>query len=159
MLRWIEAYFGGRGHGGRYNVNRKQVMESKIAVMGAVERGGDVRAYVMPDLTTSSIGKFLRDNIEQESTRLFTDASNRYNAVAQHYDRQSVNHKRKQFVSGDAHVNHVEQFWSHVKRSTKGTHKVISRKYFQSYLDGFAFHYNQRNDRQRFASLLCAVVG
>jgi hypothetical protein len=57
------------------------------------------------------------------------------------------------------HINRVEAFWAHVKRSVKGTHKVISQKHLQSYLDGFVFHYNNRhNDRQRFEVLLDRIL-
>lgn len=62
-------------------------------------------------------------------------------------------------LRGDVHVNSVERFWSHVKNSIKGTHKVISKQYLQSYLDGFVFHYNNRhNDRDRFSSLIYTLL-
>lgn len=48
----------------------------------------------------------------------------------------------------------------HVKRSVKGTHKVVSKKYLQSYLDAFVWHYNQRTctDAERFATLLGGLL-
>ncbi len=69
--------------------------------------------------------------------------------------RESVSHRNYEYARGDVHVNRVERFWSHVKSSIKGTHKVISKQYLQEYLDGFVFHYNNRySDKERFASLL-----
>jgi len=153
-----EAYFGGRGEGGKYNKNYSDVMKAKTKVIGAVERGGEMRVKKVADMSASTIGQFLEDNIQIENTRLLTDDSNRYDKVAQEYNRQSVNHSKKQFVVGDIHINHIESFWAHVKRSIKGTHKTISKKHYQSYLDAFVFHYNHRNDRQRFASLVSAIV-
>ena len=123
-----------------------------------MERGGLIRTEVSPDATAHTIGSFLRQNVEQ-GTRLLTDKSNRYNKVAVGYDRHSVNHKNREFVRGDVHVNHVESFWPHIKRSIKGTHKVISAKYLSAYLDGFVFHYNNRgNDNLRFSALMGVLL-
>ncbi len=64
-----------------------------------------------------------------------------------------------EYVRGDIHVNHVETFWSHVKRSLKGTHKAVSQKHLQEYINGFVWHYNNRSsDSERFASLLGALI-
>ena len=53
----------------------------------------------------------------------------------------------------------VDAFWSHIKRSITGTHKVVSKKHLQEYLDAFVFHRNNGgNDKQRFFSLLETVL-
>lgn len=154
-----EAYFGGKGNAGRDNENLSQVMANKSVVIGAIERGGNMKAEVVPNAKAKTIGNFLWKNVAQENTRLMTDSSNRYGMVAMGYDRHAVDHHREEYVRGDVHINHVEAFWSHVKRSIKGTHKVISRKYLQSYLDGFVWHYNNRHsDSERFSSLLGALL-
>lgn len=154
-----EGYFGGRGGGGRYNENYKEVMRKKIAVIAAIERGGEIRAESVPNLKAKTIGEFLDQHIEVEGTTLYTDGSNRYDTVAKHYLRHSVEHRDKRFVIGGAHVNSVEGFWGHMKRSINGTHKVISRQHFPAYLDAFVFHYNNRHsDRRRFETLLSRVV-
>jgi transposase len=153
-----EAYFGGRGHGGEYNKNQREVMSRKTNVIGAVERGGIMRAKVVPDIKAPTIGQFLKDNVS-EGSKLYTDSANRYALVSKAYDRASVSHRQEEYVRGEVHVNNIEQFWGHLKRSIKGTHKVISKKHFQAYLDGFVFHYNQRNDRARFSALIACVVG
>jgi len=155
-----ETYFGGHKKGGRYNKNQSQVMKSKTAIVGAVERKGVVKADVTANLSADTLGVFLDKNVSAKNTRLLTDESNRYDSVAWHYNRQKVNHKREEWARGDVHTNTIEGFWSHVKRSIDGTHKAISRKYLASYLDGFVWHYNNRgNDRARFASLLTVLAG
>ncbi|NCO05367.1 MAG: IS1595 family transposase [Candidatus Magasanikbacteria bacterium] len=151
-----EAYFGGRGYGGEDNKNASSVMANKSKVIGAVERNGVMRAKKVPNVRAITIEEFIDENIDLENTRLLTDSSNRYGSG---YHRQTVNHSKKQYVSGDVYVNNIESFWSHVKRSVKGTHKVISKKYLQSYLDAFVWHYNNRyNDRVRFDVLLSAIL-
>ena len=154
-----EAYFGGKGYGGPYNVNAKEVLEKKGKVIAAIQRDGDMKAKKVLDVTSKTIGSFLADNIEPEGTRLMTDESNRYEKVAVDYDRHAVNHSQHEYVRGDVHVNNVESFWAHVKRSIKGTHKSVSKQHFQSYLDAFVWLRNNRhNDRLRFEALLGTLL-
>lgn len=153
-----DGFFGGKGGGGTYNKHQKQVMAKKVKVVAAQERGGMTKAVTVQDVSAASVWGFVRDNIEPES-RLMTDMSNHYNAPLHGMDRHTVNHGKKVFVDGDAHVNNIENFWSHVKRSIKGTHKGVSKQHFQSYLDAFVWLRNNRNnDRLRFGALLGAIV-
>lgn len=154
-----EGYFGGKGYAGKNNELLGVVMSKKSPIVAAIERGGAMKAEVTPNVTAQTIGNFLNKNIEPNGTRLFTDQSNRYDSVAKHYNRQSVDHGRKEYVRGDIHVNNVESFWAHIKRSIKGTHKAVSKKYLQSYLDGFVWHRNNRySDKARFEALLGILI-
>ena len=154
-----EAYYGGKGNAGENNKNYSQMIRQKSILIGAIERDGDMKAEKSPDTKAKTLGKFLNKNIAKKNTRLLTDQSNRYKKVAEKYDRHSVNHKRKEYVRDDIHVNNIESFWGHFKKSINGTHKSISKKYLQAYLDGFVWHRNNRhNDRKRFASLLGALL-
>jgi transposase len=93
------------------------------------------------------------------TTRLMTDKSQSYINAAKGYARETVDHSRKEYLRGNVYVNTMDSFWAHVKRSVTGTNKVISKKYLQSYLDGFVFHYNNRHsDNERFSSLLGALL-
>jgi len=152
------TYFGGRYPSGKYNKHQKAAIADKSVLMAAIERKGDMKAEVTPDIKAQTITGFVEKNVEQGS-RLLTDASRNYEQVAKGYDRHMIDHHRGVYVRGDVHINNVETFWAHIKRSIKGTHKVISKKYLQSYLDGFVFHYNnRRNDNARFAALLGALL-
>lgn len=132
---------------------------SKIKVLAAVERGGQIRAKKVGAINLKNIDHFLRYNIEPTKSFLMTDASPRYNNVARWYDRYSVNHSKKEFVRGSIHTNTVDAFWSHLKRSMTGTYKSVSKQHFQSYLDQFVFLRNNRhNDRKRFGVLLGMVL-
>lgn len=154
-----DGFFGGKGDGGTYNKNQKEVMKKKAKVIAAVQRGGDMKAKKVDDLTSWSVKQFLDENVQKENTRLLTDGSRRYTTVGKQYKQETVNHKKHEYARGDVHVNNVEGFWGHVKRSIKGTHKAVSVKHLQSYLDGFVFHYNnRRNDNARFGALLGAIL-
>ncbi len=153
------AYFGGKGNAGKNNEGLSAVIKKKGVVMAAIERGGKMKADVVPNLAAKIIGSFLDKHVATEKTRLLTDQSKSYELVARGYDRHSVNHSQGEYVRGDIHINNVEQFWAHVKRSIKGTHKVISRAYLQQYIDGFVWHYNnRRTDRERFSVLLSTLL-
>ncbi|TSC77095.1 MAG: ISSpo3, transposase [Parcubacteria group bacterium Gr01-1014_31] len=154
-----ETYFGGKGNAGKNNQDLGKVMDDKSVILGAVERDGEIRAEVAPNAKAATIGQFLHTNVERVKTRLLTDESNRYDLVAKRYHRQSVNHSQQEYVRDDVHTNTIEGFWSHVKRSISGTHKAVSRRYLQSYLDGFVWHYNNRHsDRDRFSALLYGLL-
>jgi len=154
------GYFGGRFKSGKDNARQSEAMQAKAVVMAAVERKGQMRASVVPDATAETHKNFLWQNVSTKGTRLMTDKANRYDKIALGYDRHFVDHHKGEYARGDVHIANVETFWSHIKRSIKGTHKVVSKKHLQSYLDGFVWHYNARtyNDAERFAALLGALL-
>jgi len=154
-----ETYFGGRFRSGKENRLQKQAIAAKSVIIGSIQRKEEARVQVSPNGKAYTIGGFLKDNISPNNTRLMTDESNRYDIVSMPYNRLSVNHKKHEFARGDIHTNTIEGFWSHIKRSIAGTHKSVSKKHLQSYLDAFVFHYNNRyNDNQCFSSLLGALL-
>ena len=117
-----------------------------------------MKASVIPNNGALAHGAFLEMNVDS-SARLITDSTGVLKNVAKSYDRHMVDHHLFEYVRGDIHINNVESFWAHAKRSIKGTHKVISKKYLQAYLDGFVFHYNNRHsDKQRFVALFGAIL-
>lgn len=153
------AYFGGRFRSGKNNEKQKEAIAAKVVVMGAVDRKGNARLKVVPDSTAKTHGEFLAETVEPKGTRLMTDATNRLDNAAKSFNRHEVDHHRGEYVRGDVHSNTIDGFWSHLKRSITGTHKVISRKYLQEYLDGFVFLRNNRySDKERFASLLGTIL-
>ncbi len=153
------GYFGGHQSGGKYNENLGEAMAKKTIVTIAAERGGRIRAEIVRSSGSIAMQEFLERNVETKATSLITDGSGIYKRSDAAYDRYSVNHSKREYVRGDIHINTVETFFAHLKRSIRGTYKVISKKHLQSYLDSFVFHYNNRhNDNQRFSVLLGSVL-
>ena len=149
------GYFGGKGYAGKDNQYLSRVMAKKSVVIIAVERGGQARAEIAPDSTSKTMTEFIKKNVQSKTTSVLTDGSKAYLKSDKTHDRYSVDHHKGEYVRGDIHINTVETFFSHLKRSIRGTHKVISRQHLQSYLDGFVFHYNNRNsDKERFSLLI-----
>ena len=153
------GYFGGKGVAGRNNEHLSAVMKDKSVVFAAIQRKEAMRTEVTKDATAKAHKNFVWKNISTKGTRLMTDRSNKFDRIALPYERHAVDHSRGEYVRGDAHTNTAENFWSHVKGSIRGTHKKVSKKYLQSYLDGFVFHANNRgSDRARFFALLDTVL-
>ncbi len=153
------AYFGGKGDAGKNGERLKEVFKAKTRVLAAIERKGQARAQVVSSGSAKNHKNFLWQNVSTKDTKLMTDKALQLDNVARPYDRHSVHHRKKEFVRGEAHTQTVDWFWSNVKGSIRGTHKSVSPKYLQSYLDGFVFHYNNAySDKERFEALLDTVL-
>jgi len=109
-----------------------------------VERGGRIKLSKVPDIQTHTLLNLLRKNVKFGS-RLITDDYVVYRKaprIGLFHDK--VNHSKKEYVRGDVFTNTIEGFFSQMKRSLDGTYHSVSIKHLQSYVDEFAFHYNQR---------------
>ena len=149
------AYLGGKRTGWKH---RSEAILSKPLAMGAIERGGRVKASVVQGTGSVPTKRFILSSVEPGS-KLFTDGHGSFKSLCNIYRVKTINHSAKEYVRNGIHVNSVESFWSHVKRSTKGTFKGVSKEHLQSYLDAFAFHYNNAGtDKSRFESLLRLVL-
>lgn len=153
------GYIGGREKAGKNNKRKSQVIASKSVVVVAVERGGEMRAKILPNSGGATIQKFIKDSVQKKGTTLITDAAGSYIALDTIYKRYKVTHYKKEYVRGNVHINTAEMFFGHLKRSFRGTFKVISKQHLQTYLDSFVFLYNnRRNDRHRFEEMLGALL-
>lgn len=133
-----ETYLGGESHGKRGRGADKAI------VFGAVEREGNVNAYVVDDVKSSTLIPIIVETVEP-GTHIFTDEFRSYSRLtSNNFTHDTVEHGIKQWVNGEAHTNNIEGFWSQLKRGILGTHIWVSEKHLQKYVDEFAFRYNQR---------------
>jgi transposase-like protein len=133
----------------------KEGNPNQISVVGAVERGGEVRAQVIEKTNYENIIPFLVKSVHQGS-KLMTDEHVVYGTMERLYDHQTIKHMIKEYVRGDVHTNTIENFWSVLKRGIYGTYHFISTKHVQNYLEEFAFRFNHRDytEAQRFDKLV-----
>lgn len=149
-----ETYFGGRGH--------KKGHLDKAPVMGIVQRGGEVKSKQIPNSETHTLLGMLRENVVFGS-RLITDDTptywpNKITRLGLLHDK--INHSKEEYVKGDIYTNTIEGFFSQMKRSIDGTYHSVSVKHLQSYVDEFAYHYNQRfASVSAFQDLLSRLCG
>ncbi len=71
-----------------------------------------------------------------------------------------IDHSEK-YVDGLIHTNGMENFWSLLKRTLKGTYVSVEPFHLFRYLDEQAFRFNNRkdNDAGRFESVAQNVIG
>jgi hypothetical protein len=71
-----------------------------------------------------------------------------------------INHAER-YVDGHIHTNGIENFWSLLKRSIKGTYISVEPFHLFRYLDEQTFRFNSRkaNDSERFQRATEQVVG
>jgi transposase-like protein len=157
-----ETFVGGK------NKNRhkdKKVAQSqgrsfkdKTPVLGLLERGGNVRAFVIPNTQAKTIQPIIKQHVAKDSV-LISDEWHGYRGLHSMYDHHVVDHGKKQYVSYDnpeIHSNTIEGFWGILKRSYNGIYNWWSRKHMQKYVDEFVFRYNLRQvqNSERFNLLL-----
>lgn len=138
-----EAYVGGRPRA--YDKrSRSEMMAAKAIVLGMVERGGRVRAEVIPFSGAGDIRPRVFGNVKAGST-LYSDGYMLYRTMAGTFDHYWVDHAADEYVRGDVHTQTIEGFWSIMKGGLNGVYRgAVSRKWLQSYINEYAFHYNHR---------------
>lgn len=146
-----EAYIGGKDD----QVGRPGKDSNKTAVLGMVQRNGDVITKVVDNARKSTLLPIVGDHVEEGST-VSTDEYRAYKALREMgYDHGSVVHSMEQWVNGKHHTNSMEGYWAHLKKAISSTHIAVSSKHLQSYLGEFEYRYNTRsNPAQMFPELI-----
>jgi transposase-like protein len=131
----------------------------KVAVMGLLERHGEVRTRVISNTSQETLHKAVRNYVEP-GAELFTDAFVSYRGLEAEYVHQVIDHAEK-YVDGNVHTNSIENFWCLLKRSIKGTYVSIEPFHLFRYLDEQSFRFNERKgkDADRFIKTVKAVSG
>jgi transposase-like protein len=134
--------------------------EAKTTVLGMVERGGRIRLRVIKSRRGEPLSGAVRANVNPEAI-IFTDDWMAYKPLSREYAGHSViNHSAGVYVRGNIHTNTIEGFFGNLKTGMRGTYKQVSRKWLQSYLDEYAWRYNQRREpRGMFFALLDNAAG
>src|SRR5437868_3715951 len=110
-------------------------------------------------ISSYEIHRALRQHVEYGS-ELMTDAYTAYPGLAGDYIHQFVNHTET-YVRGRVHTNGIENFWSLLKRSIKGTYVSVEPFHLFRYLDEQTFRFNGRrgNDGERFQKVMEQLSG
>ena len=152
-----ETFIGGRARNMHKSKREEKIqgrgMSGKVAILGLLERHGEVRTKVVPDTKRRTLQVEVRENVEPGS-QLYTDALKSYKGLDPEYVHQVVDHAEK-YVDGQIHTNGLENFWSLLKRCFKGTYISAESFHLFRYLDEEAFRFNNRegNDAGRFSKI------
>jgi transposase-like protein len=119
-----------------------------------VERGGRVRVAVVPSRRAATLQSHVVQHVLPEST-VFTDEWSSYVGLDRRFTHHRIRHSEKVYVSGDVHTQTIEGFFSNLKRGIAGSYHAVSVRWLPSYLNEYAFRYNERhNPRSMFGTLL-----
>ena len=162
-----ETFIGGKARNMHKDVRARKITgtggKDKTAVMGILERGGKgnsrVRVKVVPTTRKKALQAELREHVLAGSA-IFTDALKSYEGLTE-FQHEVVDHA-VEYVRGDVHTNGLENFWSLLKRSLKGTYVSVEPFHLFRYLDEQMFRYNNRremNDWDRFDLAVSGIVG
>ena len=86
----------------------------KTIVMGMLQRGGKVKAVVVPDRKQATVQQIVRDYVEPGS-EIHTDEHAGYQGLDKDYVHEIINHMEA-YVRGHVSTNGIENFWSLFKR-------------------------------------------
>jgi len=160
-----ESYIGGKLR----SMNAKQRQKGrgrigtgglgKAIVMGILERKGKVKVKHIPDAKRGTVQYEIRQHVKPGSL-VFTDALRSYNGLNQDYIHKVIDHA-KEYVRGNVHTNGLENFWSLLKRTIRGTYVSVEPFHLFRYLDEQAFRFNFREDDDagRFLKAAGSIFG
>ncbi|MBI1897254.1 MAG: IS1595 family transposase [Acidobacteria bacterium] len=140
-----ETYIGGKAR--NMHKDRRAVKitgtggKDKVAVMGILKRGGNVRTKVVDNTRKKALQGELRERVLAGST-IFTDALQSYNGLDE-FQHAVIDHAVS-YVNGEVHTNGLENFWSLLKRGLHGTYVSVEPYHLFRYLDEQAYRFNNR---------------
>jgi len=187
-----EAYVGGQpknrhlgkrdpGHGKKYLLNEWGDREAlnpdyvphvcgratkKTPVFGILDREArQVRAHVIPEVKREVLMDAILSNIEKRST-IYSDGLADYRPLKNmEFVHETVNHV-SEYVRGEVHTQGIENFWSLLKRTLRGTYVAVEPFHLDAYVGEQVFRFNNRatkdnplNDSDRFMLAVSQIVG
>lgn len=163
-----ETFIGGKNRNRHrdkkveYSKNRN--FPDKVPVVGMLQRGGKMNAYVVNDTKKASIQPFIYQYVISENTRLISDEWCGYKGLGTSYFHLVVDHSKKEYVNSEdksIHTNTIEGCWKILKNSVSGIYNFVSKKHLQKYVNEFIYKFNLRyiSSNEKFTYLLkkCTV--
>ena len=159
-----ETFIGGKARNMHIAQRKRRITGSgtkdKVAVMGIMERGGEVRTVVVESRKKKALQAEVKKHVEAGAA-LYSDELKSYEGLEGEYAHKVINHAVA-YAEGAVHTNTLENFWSLLKRGLHGTYVSVEPFHLFRYLDEQAFRYNNRkelNDAGRFSLVVSQIVG
>ena len=165
-----ETYIGGKARNMHAAKRREKIKGTggtgKTAVQGLLERtAGNKASRVQLKVVKTTKRAELQGNVRKyvlKGSEVSTDALKSYSGLAEDFTHQVVDHA-VEYVRGNVHTNGLENFWSLLKRTVKGTYVRPEPFHLFRYLDEQAFRFNERKDENgdqgRFLTVMKSVAG
>jgi transposase-like protein len=148
-----ETFIGGKARNMHKHVRDRKVPRhaghsGKAIVVGLLDRhSGKVRAKQIPNTKYLTLSAEIREHVRPGS-KLYTDQNPSYRDIELDYEHRAVNHAAEEYVRGAVHTNGIENFWSLLKRSIRGTYVSVEPFHLFRYVDEQVFRFNERKDEE-----------
>jgi transposase-like protein len=165
-----ESYLGGK-YGNMHLRKRARLgpghrQRNKVGILGVLERPrgpngvSRIRTTVVGEDTDAKRFFARVRSAVRTGAKVYTDDHRNYGILDRAYVRQVINHAYA-YVRGRVHTNGIENFWSLLKRTIKGTYVSIDPFHVFRYLDEQAFRFNNRraSDGDRFVAVVDSLLG
>lgn len=159
-----ETFIGGKARNMHLDKRERVITDTapstgKEVVLGFLERGGKVRTFHVESTKRRHLAPRIHENVHEDSS-LYTDGNPSYGLMANWFRHEFVDHAVA-YVEGQVHTNGMENFWSLLKRTIKGTYVSVEPFHLFRYLDEQAFRYNERKgtDADRFEMVCAGATG
>lgn len=130
--------------------------DHKVAVLGALQRNGDVCLEVSrsKQVTREVLHEFNKTKLSDETELTATDEKNSTKALPTPTRATKPLATLKGMVRSVVHTNGLEGVWSPFKRSIVGSYHQSSVKHLDRYVDEFEFRFNNRENSFLFQDTL-----
>ena len=138
---------------------KNPILARKTVVYGAVERGGRVRASVIPNSRANTLLPQTREYVLPGSL-IYTDEWQPYMRLGRiGYTHRRIRHNARIYVDGDIHTQTIDGFFSLLKNGIRATHQGVSTRWLQGYCNEYAWRWNRRDSgRSMFHDLLASAM-
>lgn len=133
---------------GLLDCGERKTAEAKKKKIG---KHSKIRLKHVPERSGEVLQAEVRENVETGSL-VFTDAAPAYVGLNPDYVHQFIDHAIK-YAEGNVHTNGLENFWTLLKRTIKGTYVSCNSEHL------FRFNEREGNDAHRFVAALASVSG
>jgi transposase-like protein len=132
---------------------------NKAIVVGAIQRGGEVRLDIVQKRDRKSLHGFINRVTHDDTKEIHTDEWPPYVGIGdENTQHKRVHHESKQWVHANVHTNTIEGVWSLFKRSIVGSYHKLSVKHMPAYLDEMEYRYNNRKNEYLFRDTLSRLL-
>ncbi|HLW52529.1 MAG TPA: IS1595 family transposase [Candidatus Angelobacter sp.] len=120
---------------------------------------------VIPNVKRATLQEKILNNVEGGSQVITDDFPSYKYALADKFAHDVIDHT-KGYVTGQVHTQGIENFWSILKRTLRGTYVAVEPFHLDRYCDEQVFRFNNRGNKEnkiddgdRFNLLLSQVAG
>ncbi len=136
------------------DIKRGRGSQKKTAVVGLVQRDGQVVAEVMKQLGYKNLKKLVEKHVENvDDSLVITDEYKGYSQFNKIIEHIQIEHNEMYSYKG-VNTNTIESFWAFIKRQIMGQHHHVTPKKLPLYVAETVFKFNNRKNDDMFETLV-----